>query len=153
MRSGLVANAESITVLAPTRRNESRASEPRSVASERRCSANTFTYGPPASHRQVVPHLVGVQVGDLAAADHLAAREDRILLGEGPGEVHVLLDQQDGHPALEQHAQHALDLLHDRRLDSFGRLVEEQKPEPGDQCPGDGELLLLAAREIYAAPL
>ena len=34
----------------------------------------------------------------------------------------------------------------------FGRLVEQQQPRPHHQRPADRELLLLAAREVAAAP-
>ena len=46
----------------------------------------------------------------------------------------------------------AADVLDDRGLDAFGRLVEEKQPGPGDERPADGELLLLAAGEVAAAP-
>src|SRR5580704_5810688 len=44
----------------------------------------------------------------------------------------------------------AADVLDDRRLDALGRLVEEQKLWLRHQRPGDGELLLLAARKVAA---
>ena len=44
------------------------------------------------------------------------------------------------------------DVLDDRRLDAFGRLVEQQHLRIGRQRARDGELLLLAAGEIAAAP-
>ncbi len=47
---------------------------------------------------------------------------------------------------------HPLDIFDDRGLDALGRLVEDQQPRPGHQGAGDGELLLLAARQVAAAP-
>ena len=101
----------------------------------------------------MVAHLVRPQIGDVAAVDDLAAREDRILVREGSCEIDVLLDEEDRHPALEQDAEHPFDVLHDRRLDSFGGLVEQQELGPRDERACDGELLLLATGEISAAPL
>ena len=46
----------------------------------------------------------------------------------------------------------AADVLDDRRLDAFGRLVEDQQLRPRHQGAADRELLLLAAGEIAAAP-
>src|SRR5216683_1059594 len=108
---------------------------------------------PLPSHRQVVPHPFGIQIRDLAAIDHLPAREDRIVLRERLGEIDVLLDQQDGHPPLEQDPEHALDVLHDGRLDPLGGLVEQEQLGAGDQRARDGELLLLAPGEVAPAPL
>ena len=51
-----------------------------------------------------------------------------------------------------QIADGAADILDDRRLDAFGRLVEHQQLRPHDQRAADGELLLLAAGEVAAAP-
>jgi hypothetical protein len=49
-------------------------------------------------------------------------------------------------------ADHALDVLDDRRLDALGRLVEDQQARTACQRAADGELLLLAAGEVAAAP-
>ena len=54
--------------------------------------------------------------------------------------------------APRQVADHALDILDDRGLDAFGRLVEDQQARPRHQRAGDRQLLLLAAGEIAAAP-
>ena len=48
-------------------------------------------------------------------------------------------------------ADHPLDSLDDRGLDALGRLVENQQARPGHKGAGDGQLLLLAARQIAAA--
>ena len=41
----------------------------------------------------------------------------------------------------------AEDLLHEQRGQAEGGLVEQQQPRPGHQRAGDGQHLLLAARE------
>ena len=54
-------------------------------------------------------------------------------------------------PSSRRCGDHAADLLDDVGLDALGRLVQQQDAGPRDQRAGDGELLLLAAREIAAA--
>ena len=54
-------------------------------------------------------------------------------------------------PARGETANDALDVLDDRRLDAFGRLVEDQQPRPRHQRARDCQLLLLAAGEVAAA--
>ena len=51
-----------------------------------------------------------------------------------------------------QIADGAADILDDRRLDAFGRLVEHQQLRPHHQRAADGQLLLLAAGQVAAAP-
>ena len=51
-----------------------------------------------------------------------------------------------------QVADGAADILDDRGLDAFGRLVEHEQLRPHHQRAADGELLLLAAGQIAAAP-
>jgi hypothetical protein len=41
--------------------------------------------------------------------------------------------------------------VHHVRLDALGRLVQDQQRRVQDERPADGELLLLAAREVAAA--
>jgi hypothetical protein len=55
----------------------------------------------------------------------------------------ALIPQQRDHPA---------DLLDDVGLDALGRLVEQQQFGLGDHRAGDAQLLLLAARQVAAAP-
>ena len=55
-------------------------------------------------------------------------------------------------PLLAQMDDRAADVLDDRGLDALGRLVEDEEFRPRHQGAGDGELLLLAAGEIAAAP-
>ncbi len=69
------------------------------------------------------------------------------------GKVEILLDQHDGHVAeAAQIGDGAADVLDDRGLDALGRLVEQQQLRPHHQRAADGELLLLAAGEVAAAP-
>ena len=64
----------------------------------------------------------------VAGIDDGAALHDREMVGELAGEVEILLDQQDGHVAARaQIADGAADVLDDRGLDAFGRLVEQQQ--------------------------
>jgi hypothetical protein len=46
----------------------------------------------------------------------------------------------------------ALDLVHQRRLNALGRLIQKQHLRPADKRPSDRELLLLAAREQARLP-
>ena len=67
-------------------------------------------------------------------------------------EADVLLDQQHRQvAALGERDDRVLDLGDDVRLDALGRLVEDQQPRLGDQRPGDGELLALAAGQQAGA--
>ena len=76
------------------------------------------------------------------------------LIAELAGEVEILLDQDDRDlPERAQIDDGAADILDDRGLDALGRLVEQQKPRPHHQRAADGQLLLLAAGKIAAAPV
>jgi general stress protein YciG len=48
-------------------------------------------------------------------------------------------------------ADHAADVLDDVGLDALRRLVEDEQARAGGERAGDGELLLLAAREVSAS--
>jgi hypothetical protein len=62
-----------------------------------------------------------------------------------------LLDQQNRNLALGRKAPDGpLDILDDRRLDAFGRLVEREEFRVHRQRPPDRELLLLAAGFFFA---
>jgi hypothetical protein len=50
-----------------------------------------------------------------------------------------------------QRVERAGDFFDDRRLDALGGFVEDQHRGSSGQRPGDGQLLLLAAREVAAA--
>src|SRR5207253_928886 len=47
-----------------------------------------------------------------------------------------------------QHVKERLHLLLGSRVETGGRLVHEKKGGSGQEAPGDGHLLLLAAREL-----
>ena len=72
-------------------------------------------------------------------------------VGDVEDEVEVLLDDDERQlVALAQAGEDLADLLDDRRLDAFRRLVEEEQPRHRDQRATEGEDLLLAARERAA---
>jgi hypothetical protein len=72
-------------------------------------------------------------------------------VGDVEHEVEVLLDDDEREPvALAQAGEDLADLLHDRRLDAFRRLVEQEQPRRGDERAAEREDLLLAARERAA---
>ncbi len=62
----------------------------------------------------------------------------------------MLFDEQhppEVPPAAAQIHDRLLDLRDDGRLDTLGRFVQDEHPRPGDQGPGDGELLALSTGE------
>src|SRR6202140_1794221 len=96
--------------------------------------------------------LFRIHLGARARENDLAAIHHREGFGEFVDEVEILLDQEDGDVALvAEPCDGTADILDDRRLDTLGRLVEDEEARPGDEGAGDGELLLLAAGEIAAA--
>ncbi len=82
---------------------------------------------------------------------HRAAFEHQDAVGQPGEEFQILLDQQQGEaatgPDRRQRLRHLLD---DRRLDAFGRLVEQEQHRIGDQAARDCENLLFAAAEHAA---
>ena len=67
------------------------------------------------------------------------------------GKVVILFHQQDGHVATAgQLADDFADLFDDRRLDAFGGFVQDQQFGLADQGATNGQLLLLAARQVAA---
>src|SRR5580700_7378923 len=106
-----------------------------------------------ASNRHGAFQRALVEIVAVAGIDDGAAVHDGEMVAEFAGKVEILLDQHDGDLAERaQIGDGATDILDDRRLDAFGRLVEQQQPRPHHQRAADGELLLLAARKIAAAP-
>src|SRR5262245_45542435 len=71
-------------------------------------------------------------------------------VGDGGGEMEVLLDQQDGEAACLELADDLADALHDHRRQALGRLVEQQEAGAGAQDTADRQHLLLAARQLGA---
>src|ERR1700681_2958414 len=105
------------------------------------------SYGEQATHA-VLLHVLAV-----AARDDLAALHDEVLVGERLREIVVLLDEEDRHLAGgRERADDALDVLDDGRLDAFGGLVEDEELRAHGERAPDGELLLLAAGKVAAAP-
>ena len=82
--------------------------------------------------------------------DHAAVLHDVVAVGDGRGEVEVLLDQQDGEAALLSVRMTSPMLLDDHRRQAFGRLVEQQQVGAGAQDAADRQHLLLAARQLGA---
>src|SRR5580704_5088629 len=106
-----------------------------------------------ASNRHGALERALVEIVAVAGIDDGAAVHDGEMVAEFAGKVEILLDQYDGDLAERaQIGDGAADILDDRRLDAFGRLVEEEQSRPHHQRAPDGELLLLAARQIAAAP-
>src|ERR1700738_5130090 len=94
-----------------------------------------------------------VHVGLAAGVDDGTAVHDGKIVAELAREVEILLDQHDRDLAeVAQIGDGPADVLDDRRLDALGRLVEQEHARPHDERAADGELLLLAAREVAAAP-
>src|SRR3984893_501633 len=86
-----------------------------------------------------------VEIVAVAGKDDGAAVHDGEMVAERAGKVEILLDQHDGDLAERaQIGDGAADILDDRRLDTFGRLVEQKEPRAHHQRTADGELLLLA---------
>src|SRR6267143_6217065 len=105
------------------------------------------------SYRQQALHAVAFHVGAAPARDDFTALHDQILVGKRAREVVVLLDQEDRHVArCGERADCALDVLDDRGLDAFGRLIEDQQARREGERPADRQLLLLPAGEVAATP-
>src|SRR3954466_4769812 len=100
-----------------------------------------------AGDRRFVDMLAAVGVHDPAAL------HDEDAVGDVEDEAQHLLADDDAEIAdAADVAQQPRDILDDRRLDAFGRLVEQQDLRIARQRPRDRQLLLLAARQIAAAP-
>src|SRR5688572_3105830 len=105
-----------------------------------------------ASYCEQALHAFGVHVFAAAARDDLSSLHDEILVRERAREIVVLLDQEDRHLAgLRERTDRVLDVLDDRRLYAFGRLVEHEELRLHRERARDRELLLLPAREIASA--
>jgi len=73
-------------------------------------------------------HGFGAILVGSAFLDYPSALHDEVAVGEGPGEVEILLDDQDRDVQLLADAQQGiLDLLDDIGLDAFGGFVEQQQ--------------------------
>src|SRR3954465_7031456 len=104
------------------------------------------------SQRHLAADLAGIEACAVAGVLHRAPIHDSEIVAELAGKVEILFDQHDGDVAeVTQIRDGAADVLDDRGLDAFGRLVEQQQSRAHHQRAADGELLLLAAGEIAAA--
>src|SRR5262245_51376914 len=84
--------------------------------------------------------------------DYPAAVHDGHGVRQLPAEVEILLDQEHGDAGrVPEIADRAADILDDRRLDAFGRFVQDKQLRAHDKCASDGKLLLLAAGKVSAA--
>src|SRR2546428_6716046 len=82
-----------------------------------------------------------------------ALHHDSKFLGDIPGEVELLLDQNDRQLLLVVDAlDDPLDLLDDRRLDTLRRLVQEKEFRIAAERARDRQLLLLATAEQTTLP-
>jgi len=78
--------------------------------------------------------------------------DDHVALGQLAGDEQVLFHQDDG--ALGREPADGLHhLLDDDRRQSLARLVDKQQAVVGHQRPGDGQHLLLPARQVSAGQL
>src|SRR4029077_9589865 len=101
---------------------------------------------------ELAQHVGVTQLLRPQLAQDRALLDDQHALGQLGDELEVLLDQEDRHPlAVVQLAQDADQLLDDRRLDAFGRLVEEDQLRLAGEAARDGQQLLLATAQ-RAAP-
>ena len=83
--------------------------------------------------------LVGALVG------HPAVVDDDDAVGQAQGRAPV--GDQQRRAALHERAQRGVDLLLGLRVDRGGGVVEDQHARVGDQRPGEGDALALAARQ------
>ncbi len=86
-------------------------------------------------------------VHDLVVGDDLAVAEGDDALGE-LGDVGVVGDEHDRPPLVVERLENRDDLLRGVRVEVAGRLVGEQDGRIVHQAAGDGDALLLAARQL-----
>ena len=92
-----------------------------------------------------------VQAGGGQLGGDLALLHEQHPRRQSGDDLEVLLDQQNGEmPSLPEIAQMIDDLLDDRGLDAFARLVEQHQARPARQAARERQNLLLAARERAA---
>src|SRR5690349_416230 len=92
--------------------------------------------------------LVGGELGHRAAMHDAAVVHHRDVVAERLGHREVLLHEQHGGVGALQLAQRRDQVLHDGRREALARLVDQQQAARLDDGAGDGEHLLLAAREL-----
>src|SRR6266446_10931419 len=78
-------------------------------------------------HRDHFTHSILFHIAAKSGRDDLASVHNNVGICELVCEIEVLFDQQDGKPPIrDQRSQRLSNLLYDGRLNSFGRLVQEQ---------------------------
>src|SRR6058998_1023159 len=87
------------------------------------------------------------ELGRGAAPHDLALLEDVVSVGDPRQRGDVLVDHQDGLPALLEVPEAPPDLRPDERREPFRRLVKDEEPGVRHEGAPDREHLLLAARE------
>src|SRR6266568_3091687 len=107
-----------------------------------RCMAGDST-----SNGQMLSHRIVTQVGGGSARHDGALAHDGVGVGEAPCEFEILLDEEHGDAALLDALDRSFDLLDHVRLYPFRGLVHQEQLGPREEHAGDGQLLLLAARE------
>src|SRR5215213_11203199 len=123
--------------------------EPQRIQPENRLSIDRTAIGSdgePVAHPLTLQPVPGPRLDDLAALHHDEA------VGQVTRELEILLDQDDRETALvPQVGDRPADVLDDRGLDAFGRLVEEEEARLHHQRACDCELLLLPTGQVAAA--
>ena len=113
----------------------------------------TSTRGALLDGQEFTDHVLG-EGGHRARGGNRAALEDGKVISEFLAEIEVLLDEENAHVSLVTELADGLaDLVDDVGLDALGGLVEDEDSGLGEENPGDGELLLLAAGEHAAFAL
>jgi Ca2+-binding RTX toxin-like protein len=86
-----------------------------------------------------------------AAMDDAAAVENHGVVGNGQHLMGVLLDDDGGHALIAHQATDGdKQILDNDRREALQRLIEQQQPRVEHQCTGQGEHLLLTARQCAA---
>ena len=100
------------------------------------------------SESQIFLRCVFAKFNDWPLGNNATGLHDVVILSHTQREFNELLDQQNGHVALLlQTDDHILDLVHDRRLYAFRRLIEQKQSRPAHKRACNRELLLLPTAE------
>ena len=97
--------------------------------------------------------LAPLEFGVVEGLDDAALAEQVVPVGHGGRELDVLLDEQHAGAGGLDLADDRPDPGHDHRGQALGGLVHEQQTGTGPQHPGDGQHLLLPARQRGARRL
>src|SRR5262249_20264287 len=101
---------------------------------------------------KVFVQLVHVRVerGIVDGVHHAPTLYHVVTVGHGGSEAEILLHEEDREPLGLEPPNRGADLLDDDRGQALRRLVEEKEARARAQDAGDGEHLLLAARQLGA---